>query len=95
MNSEHNSSQGEDVVLSPEKSVVRQGQIVYRPSGPWTPAIHSLLRHLRQTGFTSIPEIIGSGCNENGQEMLSYIEGEFVHRALERRRHHRSRTIIA
>lgn len=79
MNSEHNSSQGEDVVLSPEKSVVRQGQIVYRPSGPWTPAIHSLLRHLRQTGFTSIPEIIGSGCNENGQEMLSYIEGEFVH----------------
>lgn len=79
MNSDNNSSQGEEVLLSPEKLVVRQGQIVYRPSGPWTPAIHSLLRHLKHTGFTSIPEIIGSGCNEKGQEMLSYIVGEFVH----------------
>ncbi|WP_322398625.1 hypothetical protein, partial [Clostridium perfringens] len=76
MNWENNLNQGEDVMLSPEKSVIRRGQIVYRPAGAWTPAVHSLLRHLRQSGFTSIPDIIGSGCNEKGQEMLSYIEGE-------------------
>ena len=28
--------------------VQRQGNVVLRPAGPWTPTVHSLLRHLRR-----------------------------------------------
>ncbi|MEK4978028.1 MULTISPECIES: aminoglycoside phosphotransferase family protein [Bacillales] len=79
MNSENPTGQGESLILSAEKSVVRRGQVVYRPCGEWTPSVHSLLRHLKQAGFTSLPDIIDSGRNEEGQETLSYVEGEFVH----------------
>ncbi len=52
---------------------------MFRPAGPWTPSIHSLLRHVKNSGFGSLPSVIGSGIDEEGREMLSYIEGEFVH----------------
>ncbi|WP_274648739.1 aminoglycoside phosphotransferase family protein [Paenibacillus humicola] len=79
-NNEHEDPRkNEEVVLSAEKSVARQGDVVLRPSGPWTPHVHALLRDLRKRGFTSVPSIIGSGLDQEGREMLSYIEGEFVH----------------
>ncbi|CAG7648612.1 hypothetical protein PAESOLCIP111_05642 [Paenibacillus solanacearum] len=66
-------------MLSAEKSVSREGNVVLRPAGPWTPHIHQLLRHLKRDGVTGVPDIVGSGLSEDGREMLGYVEGEFVH----------------
>ena len=59
--------------------VRRQGDVVLRAAGPWTPTVHSLLRHLEEVGFTGAPRVVGSGFAADGQETLSYIEGEFTH----------------
>jgi hypothetical protein len=55
-------------------TVVRVGDTVRRNSGPWTPAVHSLLRHLEAVGFTGAPRALG--VDERGREVLSYLEGE-------------------
>lgn len=54
--------------------VVRVGETVHRPAGPWTPTIHAYLRHLRAAGFTAAPEV--HGMDARGREVLSYIPGE-------------------
>lgn len=69
----------DEIILSPDKSVIRKENVVLRPSGPWTPSVHSLLGHLQKSGFTSLPSVIDSGLDAEGREMLSFIEGEFVH----------------
>lgn len=53
--------------------VVRVGQTVRRQPGPWTPAVHALLRHLEQVGFTAAPRALGT--DEHGREILSYLPG--------------------
>ncbi len=58
--------------------VHRQGDVVVRDPGPWTPAVHSLLRHLEEVGFAGAPRIVGSGFDADGRETLTYIEGEFL-----------------
>ncbi len=57
-------------------SVVRVGDTVHRPSGPWTPTIHALLRHVRQRGFELAPEPLG--LDELGREIISYVPGSTV-----------------
>ncbi|MFD0715714.1 aminoglycoside phosphotransferase family protein [Paenibacillus sp. GCM10027626] len=69
----------DEIVLSPDKSVIRQGNVVLRPAGPWTPSVHSFLRHLQSSGFTEAPSIVGSGVDAEGRETLSFVAGEFVH----------------
>ena len=59
--------------------VQRQGNIVLRPASPWTPTVHSLLRHLEEVGFSGAPRVVGSGFAPDGRETLSYVEGEFMH----------------
>lgn len=59
--------------------VQRRGDIVLRPAAPWTPTVHSLLRHLEEVGFAGAPRVVGSGFTPDGRETLSYIEGEFTH----------------
>ena len=59
--------------------VSRRGAVVYRDAGPWTPAVHALLRHLENAGFSASPRVIGSGFDAQGRETLSYIEGDVVH----------------
>ncbi len=54
--------------------VVRVGETVRRPTGPWTPTIHAYLRHIRAVGFTAAPEVFG--IDEQGREILSYLHGE-------------------
>ncbi|MBT3634788.1 MAG: aminoglycoside phosphotransferase family protein [Candidatus Marinimicrobia bacterium] len=57
-----------------EKQIVRDGDMVRRPCGPWTKNIHNLLHSVRSQGFLKVPEphsIDGNGC-----EILSYIHGE-------------------
>jgi hypothetical protein len=57
--------------------VRRIGQTVRRRTGPWTPAVHSLLRHLEQAGFQGAPQALG--IDEQAREILSFIPGEAVH----------------
>jgi hypothetical protein len=55
---------------------IRVGATVRRPTGPWTPAVHALLGHLRETGLDSIPAVLG--LDERGREILSYIPGRSI-----------------
>ncbi len=52
---------------------VRVGDTVRRRAGPWTPAVHTLLRFLEADGF---PAPRARGMDEKGREILEYIEGE-------------------
>jgi phosphotransferase family enzyme len=54
--------------------VVRVGATVRRQTGPWTPAVHTLLRHLESVGFTGAPRVLG--LDEQGREVLTYLAGD-------------------
>jgi hypothetical protein len=54
--------------------VVRIGATVRRATGPWTPAVHALLRHLEVVGFTGAPRVLG--VDAQGREVLTYLPGE-------------------
>lgn len=53
--------------------VVRVGDTVRRPAGPWTPAVHALLAHLHEAGFGGAPRPLGT--DERGREVLTFIPG--------------------
>lgn len=53
--------------------VVRTGTVVRRPTGPWTPAVHALLRHLESAGFTGAPRV--HGVDDQGREVLDFVPG--------------------
>ena len=57
-------------------AVVRVGDTVRRPSGPWTPAVHALLSHLEARGFDAAPRPLGF--DDQGREILSYVAGETI-----------------
>ncbi|WP_244563978.1 phosphotransferase [Ensifer aridi] len=59
-------------------AVVRRGGIVVRETGPWTPAVHALLRHLQEMGFEGAPRVVGEGFDEHGRELLTYVDGEVI-----------------
>ena len=52
------------------------GGTVRRPTGPWTPAVHALLRHLADHGFEGAPRVLGT--DEQGREVLSFLPGATV-----------------
>lgn len=54
--------------------VHREGATVRRETGPWTPAVHSLLTYLAEHGFAGAPRVVG--IDGRGQEVLTYLEGE-------------------
>lgn len=54
--------------------VVRIGDTVRRPVGPWTPAVHSLLRHLEDVGFEGAPRVLG--VDDAGREVLTYLPSD-------------------
>ena len=51
----------------------RVGSTVRRRAGPWTPAVHGLLRFLEKAGFEA-PRV--RGMDEQGREVLEYVEGD-------------------
>jgi hypothetical protein len=55
-------------------AVVRVGDTVRRTAGPWTAAIHALLRHLEGRGFDAAPRVLGH--DHAGREVLSYLPGQ-------------------
>ena len=54
-------------------AAVRVGDTVRRRAGPWTPAVHALLRYLEAADFPA-PRV--RGMDEEGREILGFIEGE-------------------
>ncbi|MDX6516150.1 MAG: hypothetical protein QOH73_1816 [Gaiellaceae bacterium] len=54
--------------------VVREGATVRRPTGPWTPAVHALLRHFEAVGFDGAPRALG--IDDEGREILSFVAGD-------------------
>jgi len=54
-------------------SVLVDGQ-VHRATGPWTAAVHALLRHLQRVGFEGAPRVVGF--DDAGREVLTWIDGE-------------------
>ncbi|HEX3792034.1 MAG TPA: aminoglycoside phosphotransferase family protein [Pseudonocardiaceae bacterium] len=52
--------------------IIRRGDQVRRPTGPWSPAVHEYLRHLAGVGFTGAPRLLGV---ESDREVLSYLDG--------------------
>jgi hypothetical protein len=60
-------------------AVSRRGQTVLREAGPWSRSVHALLKHLEEVGFTGAPRVVGAGFDGSGREMLTYLEGGFVH----------------
>jgi mutator protein MutT len=55
---------------------VRIGRTVRRPVGPWTPAVHRLLDHLRAKGLRAVPEVLGRDTRD--REVLTYLPGAVV-----------------
>jgi hypothetical protein len=54
-------------------AVVRVGDTVRRPAGPWTPAVHALLTHLHGAGFDGAPRPLG--LDDRGREVLTFVPG--------------------
>ena len=52
---------------------VRIGNTVHRTAGPYTPAVHALLRYLERAGYPA-PRVVGM--DAQGREVLRFIEGE-------------------
>jgi Ser/Thr protein kinase RdoA (MazF antagonist) len=65
----------ETILLGGDLNVVaRVGDTVRRPTGPWSAAMHALLRHLEAAGFEGAPRVLG--VDEQSREILSYVEGD-------------------
>ncbi|QEV22657.1 aminoglycoside phosphotransferase family protein [Streptomyces alboniger] len=58
------------------EGVVRVGDTVRRPTGPWTPAVHALLTHLHEVGFHAAPRPLG--IDDEGREVLTFMPGDVV-----------------
>lgn len=54
---------------------VRVGDTVRRPVGPWTPAVHALLRYL-DGRLPHVPQVLG--IDEQGREVLSFLPGRVI-----------------
>jgi len=54
--------------------VVRVGDTVRRPAGPWTPVVHDLLHHLSSVGFPGSPRV--AGIDHEDREILEFVPGE-------------------
>ncbi|MGH8995913.1 MAG: phosphotransferase [Acidimicrobiales bacterium] len=53
--------------------VVRVGDTVRRPAGPWSASVDALLLHLEAVGFEAAPRALGY--DDQGRQVLSYIDG--------------------
>ena len=65
-----------DQLLPPGRmtsGIIRRGDRIWRPAGPWTPAVHEYLRHLEAAGFGGAPRVLGI---EGDFEVLTYLDGE-------------------
>jgi len=52
--------------------IVRRGDQLLRPMGPYSPAVHEYLRYLEAAGFDGSPRFLGT---EGDREVLTFIDG--------------------
>ena len=70
-------AQGEEVPLAGgdvTEGVVRVGDTVRRPRGPWSSSVASYLHHLNRVGFPESPRYLG--IDERGRDILQFIPGD-------------------
>lgn len=60
-------------------TVTKRGAVVFRRSAPWSRTTVALLHHLEAEGFEHAPRIVGDGFDDQGREMLTFVEGESPH----------------
>lgn len=66
--------QPDPTLRSDSGRVVRRSAAgVHRRVGPWTPAVHGVLRHLERVGFAYAPRVVGF--DDDGNEILTYLDG--------------------
>jgi Phosphotransferase enzyme family len=53
--------------------MARRGDLLLRPMGSWSPAVHEYLRHLEAAGFDGAPRLRGI---EGDREVLTFIDGD-------------------
>ena len=53
--------------------VARDGSVVVRRTGWWSPAVHDLLLHLERVGFSESARYLGT--DPDGNERLAYVDG--------------------
>jgi hypothetical protein len=56
--------------------VVRVGDTVRRPAGPWSGTVQRFLAHLKRNGFDGAPAPLGF--DEQGREVLEFIRGDVL-----------------
>jgi hypothetical protein len=56
------------------EGVVRVGDTVRRPRGPWSDSVADYLRHLEQVGFDGAPRYLG--VDAQGRDVLDFVEGD-------------------
>jgi hypothetical protein len=55
---------------------MRHGDTVLRPATPSTPAVHALLRHLENVGFSGSPRVVAG---DGPDDVVTFIEGAVAH----------------
>jgi hypothetical protein len=74
---EQEHASGADEVMLPAgrmtQGVIRRGDRLFRPAGPWSGAVHEYLDHLVSAGFAGAPLVLGV---EDGREILTYLDGD-------------------
>jgi hypothetical protein len=74
MDYDESSSPPEEPLPGSFSTLTKIGNTVRRSAGPWTPAVHALLRHLERAGFDGAPRVLG--VDPQGREVLTHIPGE-------------------
>jgi Phosphotransferase enzyme family len=59
-----------------DQGAVRRGEVVYRRSGPWTPAVRHLLKYLADQGFCGAPRPVPSSSEH--ADAVTYLDGQTV-----------------
>ncbi|GAA2596453.1 phosphotransferase [Actinomadura fulvescens] len=54
--------------------LIRIGDRVHRPMGPYSPSVHGYLRHLERAGFEGSPRVHGT--DAQGREILDFVRGD-------------------
>ncbi|HUX50961.1 MAG TPA: aminoglycoside phosphotransferase family protein [Spirochaetia bacterium] len=55
------------------REILRDGEFVRRPAGPWSATVHRLLSHVRAHGFDRAPFPVGF--SDSGEEILTFLPG--------------------
>src|SRR4028119_1795944 len=73
MDYDESSSSPEEPLPGTFTTLAKVVNTVRRSIGPWTPAVHALLRHLERVGFDGAPRVLG--IDAQGREVLTYLPG--------------------